>query len=202
MRQALGLRDFDWTLLGLVLVLCTVSVFEIYSATMHTKFHGFQTKQLYWILGGIVAMFIMSKIDYHRLLDIAWYLYGFFLLALVAVKLVGHKALGGKRWLKMGPISFQPSEWFKLVLIILMALYFANLGGKSLTWRDVMKAIALVGLPMVLVLLQPDLGTALTYTPILLAGLFLGGDSLETGGDTGHDRLAGPWWESGRAGRF
>jgi rod shape determining protein RodA len=175
MRRYLSFRDFDWPLLGMVLVLCTISVFEIYSATLHTRYVGFHTKQLYWISGGIVAMFIMAKIDYHKLLDIVWYLYGFFMLALVAVKLFGHKALGGKRWLKLGPISFQPSEWFKLVLIVLMALYFANLGGKRLSWPEIFKAIALVGLPMVLVLMQPDLGTALTYTPILLAGLFLGG---------------------------
>jgi rod shape determining protein RodA len=175
MRRYLSFRDFDWPLLGMVLVLCTISVFEIYSATLHTRYVGFHTKQLYWITGGIVAMFIMAKIDYHKLLDVVWYLYGFFLLALVAVKLFGHRALGGKRWLKLGPISFQPSEWFKLVLIVLMALYFANLGGKRLSWPEIFKAIALVGLPMVLVLTQPDLGTALTYTPILLAGLFLGG---------------------------
>jgi rod shape determining protein RodA len=150
---------------------------EIYSATLHTQYalKHFSMKQTYWIAGGIVAMFIMSKIDYHKLLDVVWYLYGFFLLALVGVKLFGHKALGGKRWLKIGPISFQPSEWFKLVLIVLMALYFANLGGRRLTWPDIFKAIGLVGLPMLLVLMQPDLGTALTYTPILLAGLFLGG---------------------------
>jgi len=175
MRRYLSFRDFDWPLLGMVLTLCTISVFEIYSATLHTRYVGFHTKQLYWISGGIVAMFIMAKIDYHKLLDVVWYLYGFFMLALVAVKLFGHRALGGKRWLKLGPISFQPSEWFKLVLIVLMALYFANLGGKRLTWPEIFKAIGLVGLPMVLVLMQPDLGTALTYTPILLAGLFLGG---------------------------
>jgi len=175
MRRYLSFRDFDWPLLGMVMLLCTISVFEIYSATLHTKYAGFHIKQLYWISGGIVAMFIMSKIDYHKLLDVVWYLYGFFLLALVGVKLFGHKALGGKRWIKMGPISFQPSEWFKLVLIVLMALYFANLGGRRLTWPDIFKAIGLVGLPMLLVLMQPDLGTALTYTPILLGGLFLGG---------------------------
>ena len=196
MRRAMSFRDFDWPLLGLMLMLCTISIFEIYSATQNTKFHGFAGKQVYWIMGGIVAMFIMSKIDYHRLLDIVWWLYGFFLLALVAVKLFGHKALGGKRWLKFGPISFQPSEWFKLVLIILMALYFANLGAKSLTWRDIFKAIAFVGVPMLLVLMQPDLGTALTYTPILLAGLFLGGISWKQAailGTVGLLAIVGVW---------
>ncbi len=175
MRRYLSFRDFDGSLLGMVLLLCAISVFEIYSATLHTKYANFYIKQMYWIGGGIVAMFVISKIDYHKLLDIVWWLYGAFLLSLVAVKLVGHKALGGKRWLKVGPITFQPSEWFKLVLILLMALYFANLGGRRLTWLDIFKAIGLVGLPMLLVLVQPDMGTALTYTPILLAGLLLGG---------------------------
>jgi rod shape determining protein RodA len=70
---------------------------------------------------------------------------------------------------------FQPSEWVKLILILAVARYFANLGGRSLTWRDIFKAFAMVGAPMVLVLIQPDLGTSLTYIPILIAGLFLGG---------------------------
>jgi len=96
----------------------------------------------------------------------------------VYTKLFGHKALGGKRWIKIGPMLFQPSEWVKLILILAVARYFANLGGRSLTWRDIFKAFAMVGVPMVLVLIQPDLGTCLTYTPILMAGLFLGGINL------------------------
>jgi rod shape determining protein RodA len=175
MRRMLSFRDFDWTLLVMVLTLCTISVLEIYSATLHTKYSGFHTKQVYWILGGIVVMFVMAKIDYHRLLDFVWWAYGFCLVALIAVKLVGTKVLGARRWIKLGPMHFQPSEWVKLVLIVMVAHHFANLGGRDLTWRDIFKAIGLVGVPMLLVLLQPDLGTALTYTPILLAGLFLGG---------------------------
>jgi rod shape determining protein RodA len=175
MRRFLSFRDFDWTLLAMVLVLCTVSVLEIYSATLHTKYTGFHTKQLFWIAGGLAAMFIFSKIDYHKLIDIVPWAFGIGLVSLVAVKLVGSKVLGARRWIKVGPIHFQPSEWVKLILILAVARYFANLGGRSLTWRDIFKAFALVGLPMVLVLIQPDLGTALTYTPILIAGLFLGG---------------------------
>jgi len=175
MRRMLSFRDFDWTLLAMVLTLCTISVLEIYSATLHTKYSGFHTKQVYWILGGIVVMFVMAKIDYHRLLDFVWWAYGFCFVTLIAVKLVGTKVLGARRWIKLGPMHFQPSEWVKLVLIVMVAHYFANLGGRDLTWRDIFKAIGLVGVPMLLVLLQPDLGTALTYTPILLAGLFLGG---------------------------
>src|SRR5271157_2769059 len=178
MRRFLSLRDFDWTLLGMVLLLCTVSVLEIYSATLHTKYIGSHTKQLFWIAGGLAAMFLFSKIDYHRLLDWIPWVYGASLLALVAVKLVGHKVLGAKRWISIGPVHFQPSEWVKLILILIVARYFANLGGRSLTWKDILKALVLVGIPMALVLVQPDLGTTLTYTPILVAGLFLGGINL------------------------
>src|SRR5438477_183515 len=177
MRRILRFRDFDWGLLGLVLGLCALSVFEIYSATLHTKYFGshFQTKQLMWIVGGLVAMFSFSMIDYHRLIDWVPWAYGVSIVALIAVKLVGTKVLGARRWIKIGPMHFQPSEWVKLILILVVARYFANLGGKNLTWKEIFKAFALVGLPMLLVLSQPDMGTALTYTPVLIAGLFLGG---------------------------
>jgi rod shape determining protein RodA len=176
MRRFLSLRDFDWTLLGFVMILSIISVFEIYSATLHTKFHGFQRLQVLWIAGGLVAMFVMSVIDYHKLLNVIYWLYGFCLLSLVAVLAVGQRVMGGKRWIRFpGGIHFQPSEWVKLVLIVVVARYFTNLSGRELTWRDILQAIALVAVPMLLVLKQPDLGTALTYTPVLLVGLFLGG---------------------------
>jgi rod shape determining protein RodA len=181
MRRFLTFRDFDWTLLGMVLLLCTLSVLEVYSATLHTRFAGFHTKQILWISGGLVVMFVLSKIDYHRLIDWSPWAYGVCLFALLVVKLFGHKALGARRWIQIGPMQFQPSEWVKLVLILVVARYFANLGGRFLTWRDIFKALALVGVPMLLVLVQPDLGTTLIYTPILIAGLFLGGISWRQG---------------------
>jgi rod shape determining protein RodA len=178
MRRFLSFRDFDWALLGLVLILSTVSVLEIHSTTAHTRFASFESKQIMFIVAGMAGMFILAKIDYHRLLDWSPWLYCFFILGLIAVKLIGHKALGAKRWIAIGPIQFQPSEWVKLVLILAVARYFANLGGRNLTWREIFKAFALVGIPMILVLVQPDLGTTLTYAPILVAGLFLGGISI------------------------
>jgi rod shape determining protein RodA len=177
-RRFLSFRDFDWALLAMVLLLCVVSILEIYSATFHTRFSSFPTKQVYWIGGGLVVMFLLAKVDYHRLLDWSPWAYGVFVLSLVAVKAVGHKALGARRWISVGPLQFQPSEWVKLVLILVVARYFSNLGGRSLTWRDIFKSFALVGVPMALVLIQPDLGTTLTYAPILVAGLFLGGINL------------------------
>jgi rod shape determining protein RodA len=169
-------RDFDWVLLGFVLLLSLISVLEIKSATLHTKFHGFDHKQIQFLAGGIFLMFVISMIDYHRLIDIIHWVYGVSVLSLIAVLIVGTKVLGGRRWIKFpGGIHFQPSEWVKLVLILAVARYFWGLAGKELTWGDIGKAAAMVMVPMALVLKQPDLGTALTYLPILICGLFLGG---------------------------
>ena len=146
MRRFLSLRDFDWTLLAFVLLLSVISVFEIYSATQHTQFRHFQMHrmQMLWIAGGLVAMFIMSVIDYHKLLTIIYWIYGFCLAGLVAVLAVGTRVNGGKRWIKLpGGAHFQPSEWVKLVLILLVARYFSNLAGRELSWKDIFKAIGL-----------------------------------------------------------
>jgi rod shape determining protein RodA len=180
LRRFLSFRDFDWTLLGLVLGLCALSCVEVHSATVHTRFASFGNRQIFWVTAGVAAMFIFAKVDYHRVIDWAPWAYTVGLLALAAVlSPLGHKALGGRRWIKAGPILVQPSEYVKLVLILIVARFFANLGGRNVTWRDILKAFALVGVPMLLVLKQPDLGTTLTYTPILIAGLFLGGINLK-----------------------
>lgn len=193
-------RDFDWALLLMVLCLCGVSLVEVHSTTVHTRFASFESKQMIFIACGLVGMFALAKIDYHRLLDWSPWAYGVFLISLVAVKAVGHKVMGARRWIAIGPIQFQPSEWVKLVLILVVARYFANLGARYLTWRDIFKAFAMVGIPMVLVLVQPDLGTTLTYAPILVAGLLLGGISFRQAAIliTCFVVLAGGVWSSGK----
>jgi rod shape determining protein RodA len=175
MARLSSYRDFDWVLLGFVLLLSLISVLEIKSATLHTKFHGFDQKQIGFLVVGIVLMFLMSLIDYHRLIDVVHYAYGVSILSLIAVLAVGTKVLGARRWIKVPGGHFQPSEWIKLVLIVAVARYFWGLAGRELTWKDVAKAFALVCVPMLMVLKQPDLGTSLTYLPILICGLFLGG---------------------------
>lgn len=169
-------RDFDWTLLGMVLLMSVISVFEIYSATLHTKFHGFHTKQIGFLLAGIAVMFVVSLVDYHKLIDWIPWAYGVSIISLLAVIVVGQKVLGARRWIRLpGGIHFQPSEWVKLVLIVAMARFLWGLVGRELDWREIGKAFALILFPMLMVLKQPDLGTSLTYSPILIVGLFLGG---------------------------
>ncbi len=95
MRRFISFRDFDWLLLGLVLLLSVISILEIYSATLHTKFVGFETKQIFWLIGGLAAMFLFSLINYHRLLEAVHWVYGFCLISLVGVLIFGTKVLGG-----------------------------------------------------------------------------------------------------------
>ena len=120
-------------------------------------------------------MLLLSFIDYHVLLDVIHWIYGFCIVSLLVVLVAGQKVLGARRWIRVGGIHFQPSEWVKLILIIAVARYFTSLAGRELDWKDIGKGFLLVGVPMALVLKQPDLGTALTYLPVLLIGLFLGG---------------------------
>src|SRR5271156_2644255 len=176
MSRYISFRDFDWLLFIFVLLICGLGVTEIRSATAHTKFAGAHIKQLYWISGGIAGMFLMSFINYQKLLDGVHWMYIASIASLLTVLIFGQKYLGARRWIKMpGGGHFQPSEWVKLILILAVAKYFADLHQRELSWPDFIKAGAIVGVPMLLVLAQPDLGTALTYIPIAVMGLFLGG---------------------------
>ena len=176
MSRYISFRDFDWILLIFVLLICGLGVLEIRSATMHTKFAGAHIKQIYWIIGGIGGMLLMSLLNYQLLLDRVHWMYIASVASLMAVLIFGQKYLGAKRWIRMpGGQHFQPSEWVKLILILAVAKYFADLQERELSWRDFMKAGAIVAIPMLMVLKQPDLGTALTYMPIAIMGLFLGG---------------------------
>jgi rod shape determining protein RodA len=176
MSRYISFRDFDWLLFIFVLMVCALGVTEIRSATIHTKFAGAHIRQIYWILAGIACMFLMSLVNYQLLLERVHWMYIAAIVSLMMVMIFGHRYLGAKRWVKMpGGWHFQPSEWVKLILILAVAKYFNDLHQRELTWPDFIKAGAIVGVPMLMVLTQPDLGTALTYIPIAIMGLFLGG---------------------------
>jgi rod shape determining protein RodA len=180
MSRYISFRDFDWVLMTFVLLICGLGVMEIHSATLHTKFAGAHIKQVYWIAGGVAGMFLVSFVNYQLVLDRVHWIYIAAIASLMVVLIFGQKYLGARRWVKIpGGGHFQPSEWVKLILILAMAKYFADLHQRELSWSDFLKAGAMVGVPMLMVLAQPDLGTALTYMPIAIMGLFLGGVRLK-----------------------
>jgi len=176
MSRYVSFRDFDWLLLIFVLIICGLGVMEIRSATVHTKFAGAHIRQMYWVIGGVGVMFLMSLVNYQALLDQVHWFYIAGVASLMTVMVFGQKYLGARRWIKIGSTThFQPSEWVKLILILAVAKYFADMRQRELSWPDFIKAGAIVGVPMLMVLAQPDLGTALTYVPIAVMGVFLGG---------------------------
>jgi len=170
-----SLRDFDWLMLILVCAICALGMLQIYSATRDTHFTEAWWKQGIWILGGFVALWIGTLIDYHTLLGQVPIFYGLSLATLIATYVLGNTVFGSRRWIGAAGYTIQPSEFVKLVVVLLVARYLSDLKGDRLELPDLLKLGGLVALPMVLVMIQPDLGTALTFVPILAIGVFLAG---------------------------
>lgn len=175
MAHHLSLRDLDWPLLVVALLICGLGVLQIFSATHGTKWEDAWWKQILFIILGLALMFIVSSIDYHSLLGQVPLMYIGSVLTLIAVFLVGTKVFGSRRWIPVFGFTFQISEFVKLVLVLLVARYLTEVKTESLELRDLLKLGGLVGLPMLLVMKQPDLGTSLTYVPITIMGMFLAG---------------------------
>src|SRR5207302_5472154 len=177
MKDAPGTRDYDWWLLAILATICALGVVEVYSTTHGSTVSGMHMKQVRWLVIGFALMFALSRLDYHLILDQAPILYLLGITALIAVLLVGHTRFGAKRWINVPGIGelLQVSELVKLIIIIVLARFFAEVRSDQLDLRDLIKAGLLVGVPLVLILKQPDLGTALVLIPLLVVGAFLAG---------------------------
>ena len=176
MRGAHTTRDFDWTLLGFVLAIATLGVVEIYSATRNTVWEGAHLKQLLWIGLGLVLLWTISRVDYKTLVDQAPVFYAIAIVLLVSVELFGVTVGGAKRWLPLpAGLHLQVSEFVKVVLVLLVAWFFLGSSGRPVPLARLGAIGALFAVPVVLVLRQPDLSTALSYLPILALGVFLAG---------------------------
>jgi len=169
-------RDLDWPLLIITLAICAAGILQIYSATRDTIWHDAWWKQIVWVAGGVVLLWLFTVVDYHTLMGQVYIGYVLVILGLLAVFLVGVQVFGSRRWIPLpGGFRFQISEFAKIVLILLVARYLSELNKDELDWRNMLKLAAFIGVPMLLVMKQPDLGTALTYLPILVVGIFLAG---------------------------
>jgi rod shape determining protein RodA len=170
------IHDFDWILLALVGAISGLGVLEIYSSTHASAMAGMQWKQLMWIGIGILGMFLISRVDYHTLMDQAPALYLVGIAGLLVVLVLGFSRLGAKRWISLGGlVNLQVSEIMKLIIIIVLARYFAEVHTDRLTLMDLAKISAITLIPVFLILKQPDLGTALVLVPVALVGAFFAG---------------------------
>jgi len=175
MRGKGGFAEFDWWLVAMALALCGLGLIEIFSATRHTTLAGLALRQLEWIGLGLVAMAVLSRIDYQAILNQAPLLYLITLCSLVAVLVLGHSHFGARRWVAIAGVPFQVSELAKLAIIIVVARFLSEARTEQLTGADLFKISGLVAVPLLLILLQPDMGSALTLVPVALVGVFLAG---------------------------
>ena len=176
MTRYLSARDIDWPLLVITMVVCGVGVLQIYSATMDTDFHGAWWKQILYVLGGLLLMWLMLTVDYHAVLHYVPVLYAASVVALIVTYAVGESTFGSRRWIPLGGgLHLQVSEFIKLVIILLTARYLTELKTEQLEVREMLILTGLVMVPTALVLKQPDLGTSLTYVAVLVVGAFIAG---------------------------
>jgi rod shape determining protein RodA len=159
----------------LAFAICALGVLQIFSATHDTDASSVWWKQVVWIVAGFILMWIATLIDYHTLLAQVPILYVASVVTLAATYAIGMTAYHSTRWIGTRAVHLQVSEFVKLVMVLLVARYMTGLKTEQLELFDLLKLAGLIGLPTVLVMLQPDLGTALTYLPILLTGIFLAG---------------------------
>ena len=169
--------NFEWRFALVSLSILALGVLSIYSVTHDFDQQGrmpLYAKQIVWILVGAFAFFAAMTVDYHRLGRYAYLIYGLTLLLLVLVLMVGRSTRGAQRWFALGPFAFQPSELAKLVLVLVLAKYFAEVPRTG--WLQLVVIPGLITVPgLLLILKQPDLGTAMSFTFIYLSMVLIGG---------------------------
>ncbi len=168
--------NFDFRYLALVAAILAIGVLSIHSVThgQHAGLAPYYVKQLAWIALGAVAFLVMLVSDYHRIARLAYPAYAIVLLMLAFVLVEGRTTKGAQRWIALGPFSFQPSEFAKLVLILVLAHYYSK--APRLGWLQRVIVPGLLMLPgLLLILKQPDLGSALSFLAVYAAMLLLVG---------------------------
>ncbi len=176
LRQFLPyLKQCDWVLLSLALAIAAVGVAEIYSATQYEESETFYVKQIYFVFFGLALLPLVVSLDYRILSQQVPYIYLGAVLLLLLALFIAPAVHGTRGWIPLGPFNFQPAEFAKVAVVLTLARFLGETRTRLLTFNEIIKACLLVGLPLGLILLQPDLGSAITLVPPLVVGLVLGG---------------------------
>lgn len=171
-----NLRRLDWLLPLLVLVLATVGIVTLISAGR--SFSGptpFYLKQTMFLFAGTALAVLITCIDYRFLVSLAPLAYALIIGLLVAVLVAGYEVRGGQRWLALAGVRFQPSEQAKLILIFSLAWYLSRIEDKVRRLHYFVPALVMAAIPALLILRQPNLGTAGAMAPITIAMLYTAG---------------------------
>lgn len=168
-------KKMDASILVIICLLMVISILSLYSATHGTNLEGHHLRMLAYYVLGFAAMLAITLVDYRLLVKYALYIYFFGLATLLAANFFGSNLNNATGWIQLGPLSIQPAELFKLVLVIFLASVLIKRDKSKLDfWKDVVPIGLLTFLPFALVMLQNDLGNALAYVVILIALLWIG----------------------------
>ncbi len=176
-------RRTDWPLILATAAIIIMSLVIIGSAThintpSEERYWYVQRQGMFALVNVAIAFFLMN-FDYKILQGYGNKLYIFNLILLLAVMIFGHSALGAQRWIMIGPISIQPSEFSKLIMIVSIAAILNDRVGKLNSLRDLLPVALYVGIPFILVLKQPDLGTSLVFMAIFFGMVFVSGINMK-----------------------
>jgi len=168
------LIHFDWMLVGIVLLLAFIGILNLYSVTANEEFVGppLYLKQMLWLAIGLGVMITVAFIEYRYYTDFAYFIYATAVALLILVLGYGIITSGAQRWVRFGPFTFQPSEFVKISLILALAKFFQKSPPREgYSFRDLLLPFPLLFLPMLLILKQPDLGTAIILLLVFLSVL-------------------------------
>jgi rod shape determining protein RodA len=169
------MRRFDpWLLLAMIVIAACSYVTQSSTAEVLIR-QGFARRQLMWLLLGGVLLVVFALADYRVLARLSPLFYGASLLALLAVLVIAPLRAGTHSWLVLGSHTVQPSEFARVATLLALAAVAGELRQARLAFGDAWRLAAVVAAPTILVMLQPDLGGALLYGPILVAALWFGG---------------------------
>jgi rod shape determining protein RodA len=159
------IQNFDWILLLLLVLLAVISILNLYSATYTIRHAGGSDvfmKQIYWYLIGFSAFLLMTTFNYYALERVAYPAYLISIGLLVLVLLIGKVSSGSQRWISVAGLTFQPSELAKIAMVLSLAKFFTDKGGyREYQLRDLWQPFIMVAIPSLLIIKEPDLGTAL-----------------------------------------
>lgn len=179
------LNNLEWKILLITTALSIIGIATIYSSSYFPEFYGqnffiaaqsYWKKQLLWFLVGFGAMMFLTFFDYRLIIKYAYVIYFVSLFLLLIVFIIGEVKSGSRRWISLGAMNIQPSEFIKITTIIALSRFLSDFRtGDPLSFSEVLYPAAIAGLPALLIIFQPDLGTAVSVGVILLFYLYAAG---------------------------
>ncbi|MBL7157608.1 MAG: rod shape-determining protein RodA [Candidatus Omnitrophica bacterium] len=168
-------KNFDRTLFFATLAILFIGLLTLYSASREYRSQDIIFRQVFWMIFGIAVLFVILRVDYQRIVSLSYVLYGITLLFLVMVLFSGRARGGAHRWISLGFFNLQPSELAKITLILALSSY-ASVRRSDVTKISFFCKAFLLAIPaFLLILIEPDLGTALLLVPVTLAMLYIAG---------------------------